>query len=85
MIILKNNNHIDETKLNKNESVIFINLLKKEMLRHKCEMHRAYEQMYYDVGYINSIFWKCQMENHLQDLNKIQICINYLMQKWGLL
>jgi len=55
------------------------------MLRHKCEMHRAYEQMYYDVGYLNSIFWKCQMENHLQDLNKIQICINYLVQKWGLL
>jgi len=85
MIILKKNNHIDETKLNRNETIVFIALLKHELNRHRYEVYRAKEQMYYDVGYINSIFWKCQMENHLQDLNKIQICINYLVQKWGLL
>ena len=85
MIILKKNNHIDETKLNKNESIIFIQLLKVELLRHKCQVFQTQEKMYYDVGCINSIFWKCQQQNHKIDCEKIEKCISYLNVKWGLL
>ena len=84
MIVLKENNHIDETKLNKDESIIFIYILKKELIGHKCEMQKAHEQMYYDVGYLNSIFWKCQNENHKLDVEKIDACIYYLIRKWEL-
>ena len=85
MIALKKNNHIDETKLDRNESIIFIQLLKVELLRHKCQVSLCHEKMYYDVGYINSIFWKCQKENHTEDIGMIQKCIYYLTKKWGLL
>ena len=85
MITIKKINHIDETKLDRNESILFIDLLKTEMIRHKCAMHRAHEQMYYDVGCINSVFWKCQKENHKQDVEKIENCIIYLIKKWRII
>ena len=85
MIILKKNNHIDETKLDRNESIVFIQLLKIEMIRHKCQIYSCQEKMYYDIGYINSIFWNCQKENHKVDCIKIEKCINYLNIKWSLL
>lgn len=84
MIVLKENNHIDETKLDRNQSILFIELLKVELLRHKCQVHICHEKMYYDVGKINSIFWKCQKENHQIDCDKIEKCIYYLVRKWEL-
>ena len=86
MITLKKNNHIDETKLNRNESILFVYMLKQELIRHNCEMLRAKERIYYQFA-CNDIlietFWKCQKENHKVDCEKIQICIKYLVEKWG--
>ena len=84
MIVLKENNHIDETKLNRNESKKFIQLLKIELSRHEVQVFQCIGKMYYDVGYINSIFWKCQKENHKIDYKKIEKCIDYLTTKWRL-
>lgn len=83
MIALKKNNHIDETKLDRNESILFIGMLRQELTRHECESYRAKELMYFDVGHINAVFWQCQMENHKQDMLKIKKCIDYLVDKWG--
>lgn len=84
MIILKKNNHIDETKLDRYESIRFIVMLKTEMVRHELERHKCVERKFYDIGYINSVFWKCQEENHTVDIEMIQKCIDHLIVKWGL-
>lgn len=84
MITLKRNNHIDETKLDRTQSIIFLHLLKVELLRHQNQVHICHEKMYYDVGYINNVFWKCQKMNHMLDCEKIRLCIDYLVKKWGL-
>jgi len=88
MIILKKNNHIDETKLDRNESVLFIDMLRHELQRHKYEIYRAKEHAYYLFPYNNPLvskFWECQTQNHKQDMDMIQKCIEYLVDKWSLL
>ena len=38
MIILKKNNHIDETKLDRDESILFVHMLRHELKRHQYEI-----------------------------------------------
>jgi len=87
MIILKKNNHIDETKLDRSESMLFIEMLRHELKRHQYEIFRAKETAYYKFPYSNPLvakFWECQTQNHKQDVDMIQKCIDYLVEKWGL-
>ena len=87
MITLKKNNHIDETKLNRNESILFVKMLRHELKRHQYEIYRAKEYVYYKYSCdpLASAFWECQKENHQQDIDMIQKCINYLVDKWRIL
>ena len=88
MIILKKNNHIDERKLDRNESIIFIDMLRHELQRHQYEIYRSKEHAYYLFPYNNPLvskFWECQTENHREDIVMIEYCINYLVDKWSLL
>jgi len=88
MIKLKSNNHINETKLDRNESILFIDMLRHELQRHQYEIYRAKEHAFYKFPYSNPLvskFWECQQENHITDITMIQNCINYLKEKWGLL
>lgn len=88
MIILKKNNHIDESKLDRNESILFIDMLRHELKRHQYEIYRAKEHAFYKFPYSNPLvskFWECQTQNHKQDIDMIQKCINYLIEKWSLL
>lgn len=87
MILLKKGNFIDETKLDKKESILFVYMLKQELIRHNCEMLRAKERIYYQFAsndILVETFWKCQNENHKIDCIKIEKCISYLKLKWGL-
>ena len=87
MITIKKDNHIDETKLDRNESILFIDMLQYELKRHDCEILRAKEKTFYwcsNYNPIHATFWDCQKENHKADSEKIQKCIKYLKEKWGL-
>lgn len=87
MIILKKNNDIDETKLDRNESILFVNMLRCELERHLNEKMIAKERACYpfscNIALVKT-FWNCQKENHKIDVEKIEKCIDYLTKKWGI-
>jgi predicted sugar kinase len=79
----KENNHIDETKLNKKETQVFISMLMKEKVRHINETKIAeFKEWLYETQKLKSTFWKLQKENHIIDSMKIQKCIDYLVNKF---
>ena len=86
MIVRKNVNHIDETKLDIHESMCFITMLRVEKERHLLESDNAHQkELTFSFGNDNlrSTFWKMQKENHIIDAMKIQQCIDYLNHKWS--
>lgn len=88
MIQLKKDiNHIDETKLNAYESLLFIQMLESEYHRHRHSRDFAY--LMYRNAQINGdnlteIFYKCQNINHSKDMINIKKCILYLNKKFNL-
>lgn len=88
MIQLKKDiNHIDETKLNPYESMLFIQMLELEYYRHLHSKNYAY-LMYRNAKFNNDkltqIFYKCQYLNHIDDINNIMKCILNLNKKFNL-
>lgn len=87
MITLKKDNLIDETKLDREESIVFVMLLQKEIRRHQREYNYAIDVSWFLNPVIDDLkicFWKCQLQNHTTDMIMIQICIDYLVKKWSL-
>lgn len=84
MIELKDNNHIDETKLDKRESLLFLHLLDDEKTRHKTEVNTAkwFSFLYKDK--LIKIFWDLQVENHKKDIEMIEKTMMYLFEKWSI-
>ena len=87
MIVLKKDNLIDETKLDRGESIVFIMLLQKEIRRHQREYNYSIDVSWFlnpDIDRLKICFWRCQQENHTTDIILIQNCIDYLVKKWRL-
>ena len=82
MIELKDNNHIDETKLDKRESLLFIQLLDDEKTRHLLEVKSAKFLMWLHRDKLISKFWELQMLNHESDIEMIEKTMMYLFEKW---
>lgn len=88
MIQLKKGiNHIDECKLNLSESITFLKMLESEYYRHVHSRNYAYLMYKNAIIYkdkITEIFYRCQYENHINDINSIVDCILYLNRKFDL-
>lgn len=84
IVIKKELNHIDETKLNKYESILFLECLKDEKLRH--EQAKKYSEWIAYLHHDNKVitqFHTLQAINHAIDLEMIIKAMNYLIKKWG--
>lgn len=88
MLVLKNDqsNHIDETKVDKRESILFIKLLQTEKKRHINEWSGAKTLSWlYNDYKLHHLFFKCQQINHERDIIMIERTIDYLKKKFGLI
>lgn len=85
LIVKKELNHLDETKLDKYESILFLQCLKDEKERHeqakKYALWTAY--LHHDNNVIKK-FYTLQAVNHVKDLEMIEYTIVYLINKWGI-
>lgn len=86
MIVEKQDNMIDETKLDKFESIVFIDCLKDELQRHKDTHHECVwiAYLYHHVP-VKEKFYTLGAIRHLQDIEMIEKSINYLIKKWKLI
>ena len=86
MITEKEDNMIDETKLDKIQSILFIQCLKEELDRHKLEHKNCvwFAYLYHDVS-VKEKFYTLGAIRHLQDIKMIEKSINYLKKKWNLI
>jgi len=85
MIQEKEDNMIDETKLNKRESILFIICLNEELKRYKQAHHSCVWFAYLSKGMsIQEKFWTLGAIRHLNDMEMIKKSINYLKKKWSL-
>lgn len=87
MIVVKNKtDHIDETKLDKYESILFLNCLKDEKERHEQAKKEAewIAYLHHDNKLIAK-FYTLQAVNHLKDLDMINNAMVYLINKWNIL
>ena len=85
LVIKKEIDHIDETKLNKYESLLFLECLKDEKIRH--EQAKKYAEWMAYLHLDNKVitqFYTLQAINHLVDLDMIIKTMNYLITKWSL-
>lgn len=85
MIELKENNMIDESKLDKREVLLFLNLLDDEKSRHIREQKQAVYFEWLNNEPVIKTFWKCQAENHEKDIVMIDKCMLQLVLKWNLI
>lgn len=85
LVIKKDLNHIDETKLDKYESILFLECLKEEKVRHEQAKKYAVWMAYlHHDNKVISEFYRLQAINHLKDLNMISHTMVYLINKWGI-
>ena len=76
---------MDETKLNKYESILFLKCLKEEKVRHEQAKKYAVWMAYlYHDNKVVSEFHRLQVINHLKDLDMISHTMVYLINKWGI-
>jgi hypothetical protein len=84
MIKMKDNNCIDETELDFDEAVKFIEFLKREIQRHKWNIIEALKWHYYYKNIpVLSKAWKSSVERHQEDIYFSYKTIKYLQQKFG--
>lgn len=83
LVIKKDLNHIDETKLNKYESILFLDCLKEEKVRHEQAKKYAIWMAYlHHDNKVISEFHRLQAINHVVDIEMIDKTIDYLIGKW---
>lgn len=85
MLTEKQDNMIDETKLDKFESIAFIQCLKEELERHKQAHHYSLwlAYLWHHIP-VKEKFYTLGAIRHLQDIEMIEKSIFYLMKKWNL-
>lgn len=84
LVIKKDLNHIDETKLNKYESILFLECLKEEKSRHdQAKKYAVWMAYLHHDNKVISKFHTLQATNHLIDIDMIVSTMNYLIKKWG--
>lgn len=83
LIIKKDLNHLDETKLNKYESILFLECLKEEKARHiQAKKYMVWMAYLHHDNKVVSEFWRLGAINHTIDIEMIDKTMDYLIGKW---
>lgn len=83
LVIKKNMNHLDETKLNKYESILFLECFKEEKVRHEqAKKYMVWMAYLHHDSKVISEFWRLGAINHAIDLEMIVKTMDYLIAKW---
>jgi len=78
-----NSPHIEETKLDKNEAVYFIDFLEEEIARHKLAIRQCdYLMHFFNQCDVLIIAYRSSIKGHLYDIEQTQKTIDYLRNKF---
>lgn len=80
-----NSRHIEETKLDKNESEHFVQFLEEEILRHKLAIIKCdYLARFFNNIDVLRVAYESSVIGHLMDIQATQKTVDYLKGKWGI-